>query len=91
MAYPDDGRFGGDRTCGQCARHYECGEEDYVACGAAFDDNPIWAQRMYSLIGMRDAIAHKESGSTEYLGQDCERMRRDDGVDCIAFRRQTHI
>jgi hypothetical protein len=91
VAYPDDSRFGGLHTCGNCARHCEVDEEDFVACGAHPDDNPIWALRKYSLIGMRDAVEHEQTGSTEYLGQDCERMRRDDGVDCIAFRQQTHI
>lgn len=91
MALPDDSRFGGDRTCGQCVRCYEIGEEDFVACGANPDEvlPPIWAARKYSLIGLRDALAYKDT--TEYLGQDCEHMRRDDGVDCIAFRPKTHF
>jgi hypothetical protein len=86
MALPDDSRFGGDRTCGQCVRSCATQEEDFVACGASADDNPIWAIRKYSLTGMRDAIAY--GGTNEYLGQDCDRMRRDDGWECPAFIRR---
>ena len=85
---PDDSRFGGERTCGLCVRGCEIGEEDYVACTASSEDNPIWAIRKYSMLGMRNALAHRDDG--EYLGQDPEKMRRDDGYECPAFIPRAH-
>jgi len=85
MTLPRDEFFGGDRTCGRCSYHRatEDEEEDFVACVCPVEENPIWAIRKFSRIGMRDAEAYK--GTHEYLGQDPGKMRSDDGVACEAF------
>jgi hypothetical protein len=78
---PDDSTFGGVRGCGNCARSYQGKDDDHVGCGASYEDNPIWAARKYSLVGMKTAL----SGTKQYLGQDCDDMRSDDGNTCKAW------
>jgi hypothetical protein len=84
--------FGTDGTgCGNCMRSFDCGDPDRVACGAAFEDNPIWAQRKYGIGGIAALFSGGEYASDEngYTGTDCESMRPDDGGSrCKAYQRR---
>jgi hypothetical protein len=92
----DDSNFGIDGTgCGNCQRSYDCGEDGFVACGAAFEDSPIWAVRKYGTGGLVGVLARAIRGSKEanqelhdhqeaeekgqYTGMDDGHMRIDDG------------
>jgi hypothetical protein len=46
-------------------RSFDCGEQDFVACGAAFEDNPIWADRQVN--GIRNYVAPRVSQPGDFL------------------------
>lgn len=75
-----------NHCCATCARGFICANGK-ICCGAAFEDNPIWAQRKYGEQRIAALVAGNVAEAAEPIGADCANMDSADGAECVAWVR----